>query len=144
MLKSFGVMIQRMIADAVAADLAKKMFGSLSSGGSGDGLIGGALKWAGTFFAADGGIAAYGKEVKLPRYAGGGVSNRAAIFGEAGPEAAVPLPDGRSIPVTMKGGGGHTVNVYVSGNNNAPDVRRATGQGAREALGLLSGARRYA
>ena len=31
----------------------------------------------------------------------GGVSNIPAIFGEAGPEAAVPLPDGRSIPVTF-------------------------------------------
>lgn len=34
-------------------------------------------------------------------YAKGGVANRPSLFGEAGPEAAVPLPDGRSIPVTM-------------------------------------------
>ncbi len=32
----------------------------------------------------------------------GGVSRSAAIFGEAGPEAAVPLPDGRSIPVKFQ------------------------------------------
>lgn len=32
----------------------------------------------------------------------GGVSRTPAIFGEKGPEAAVPLPDGRTIPVTMK------------------------------------------
>jgi hypothetical protein len=32
----------------------------------------------------------------------GGISNKPAIFGEKGPEAAVPLPDGRSIPVTLK------------------------------------------
>jgi TP901 family phage tail tape measure protein len=37
----------------------------------------------------------------LKRYAKGGVSNVPAIFGEAGAEAAVPLPDGRSIPVTF-------------------------------------------
>jgi tape measure domain-containing protein len=37
----------------------------------------------------------------LKKYAKGGVSNTAAIFGEAGPEAAVPLPDGRTIPVTL-------------------------------------------
>lgn len=39
-------------------------------------------------------------------YAGGGVSSSPAIFGEAGPEAAVPLPDGRTIPVTIRGGSG--------------------------------------
>jgi len=38
-------------------------------------------------------------------FASGGISHRAAIFGEAGPEAAVPLPDGRTIPVTISGGG---------------------------------------
>lgn len=144
MLKSFGQTIQRMIADAVAADLAKKLFGDLVKGGSGSGVAGGLLSGIGKIFGfADGGIAAYGKPVDLPRFAAGGVSNSAAIFGEAGPEAAVPLPDGRSIPVTMKGGG-NTIIVNVSGNNNAPDVRRAAGQGAREALGLLSGAQRYA
>lgn len=37
-------------------------------------------------------------------FARGGISNQPAIFGEAGPEAAVPLPDGRTIPVTLKGG----------------------------------------
>jgi tape measure domain-containing protein len=34
-------------------------------------------------------------------YANGGIANQASIFGEAGAEAAVPLPDGRSIPVTL-------------------------------------------
>lgn len=38
-------------------------------------------------------------------FANGGVTNKPAIFGEAGPEAAVPLPDGRHIPVKMMGGG---------------------------------------
>jgi hypothetical protein len=36
-------------------------------------------------------------------YSRGGISNRPAIFGEKGPEAAVPLPDGRTIPVSFKG-----------------------------------------
>lgn len=38
---------------------------------------------------------------QLKTFAKGGVSNQPAIFGEAGPEAAVPLPDGRSIPVML-------------------------------------------
>ncbi len=48
-------------------------------------------------------------------FASGGVTNKPAIFGEAGPEAAVPLPDGRHIPVKMMGGaGGSSQNVNVT------------------------------
>jgi hypothetical protein len=39
-------------------------------------------------------------------YAKGGIADDPtghSIFGEAGPEAAVPLPDGRTIPVTLYG-----------------------------------------
>jgi hypothetical protein len=39
----------------------------------------------------------------LTGFSRGGISNRPAIFGEKGPEAAVPLPDGRTIPVSFKG-----------------------------------------
>ena len=38
----------------------------------------------------------------LGAYASGGITNRPSIFGDAGWEAAVPLPDGRTIPVTLK------------------------------------------
>jgi hypothetical protein len=37
----------------------------------------------------------------LPMKASGGITNQPSIFGEAGWEAAVPLPDGRTIPVTL-------------------------------------------
>lgn len=43
-------------------------------------------------------------------YAYGGVANQPSIFGEAGPEAAVPLRNGK-IPVEIKGGGGTVVNM---------------------------------
>lgn len=53
-------------------------------------------------------------------FAAGGISNGPAIFGESGPEAAVPLPDGRTIPVTLTGGGGYidvrVVNEVRNGN----------------------------
>jgi hypothetical protein len=39
--------------------------------------------------------------VSRRRYATGGIATEASIFGEAGPEAAVPLPDGRRIPVVI-------------------------------------------
>ena len=56
-------------------------------------------------------------------YANGGpiVSGpHVALIGEGKHnEAVVPLPDGRSIPVTMNGGGGTSVNISI----NAVDAR---------------------
>jgi hypothetical protein len=41
-------------------------------------------------------------ETGLAAFANGGIADQASIFAEAGPEAAVPLPDGRTIPVTLR------------------------------------------
>jgi hypothetical protein len=41
------------------------------------------------------------KESNLKKFAFGGITDQPAIFGEQGIEAAVPLPDGRTIPVTL-------------------------------------------
>jgi tape measure domain-containing protein len=41
------------------------------------------------------------KDTGLVKFAKGGIATEPAIFGEAGPEAAVPLPDGRRIPVVI-------------------------------------------
>ena len=54
---------------------------------------------------ADGGIMTQDGPMPLKRYAYGGIANspQLAMFGEGSkPEAYVPLPDGRSIPVTMR------------------------------------------
>lgn len=45
--------------------------------------------------------AATGDHVHIEGFKNGGIANRPSIFGEDGYEAAVPLPDGRSIPVSM-------------------------------------------
>jgi len=88
-------------------------------GGGGGGLFGGLFK---IFGFANGGIAANGKPLK--RFARGGVARSASIFGEAGPEAAVPLPDGRRIPVDLRmpergaGSQGVHVTVGVSADNS--------------------------
>ncbi|MFG1330254.1 hypothetical protein V5F41_03265 [Xanthobacter autotrophicus] len=72
-------------------------------GNGGGGLIGTAVKGAGSVFGfAEGGVMTPQGPRKLQRFASGGVSRNAAIFGEAGPEAAVPLPDGRRIPVDLR------------------------------------------
>ena len=58
-------------------------------------------------------------------YASGGISDGPSIFGESGPEAAVPLPDGRSIPVSLKGGGGaitNNISVTVPANAGGGNV----------------------
>ena len=77
------------------------MFGSAASGGKAGGLIGALFS---AFGFAEGGVMTAQGPRRLKRYANGGVSRTAAIFGEAGPEAAVPLPDGRRIPVDLRGG----------------------------------------
>lgn len=94
--------------------------GPLAGIGGGGGLFGGLFK---IFGFATGGIASGGKPMKT--FAGGGISRSAAVFGEAGPEAAVPLPDGRRIPVdlrmpTRQGGqsGGTHVTFGVAADNN--------------------------
>jgi hypothetical protein len=53
----------------------------------------------------------------LKRYGVGGIANspQLAIYGEGRmPEAYVPLPDGRRIPVAMQGGSIGTTNVIVN------------------------------
>lgn len=60
----------------------------------------------GLFGFADGGVMTSAGPLPLRRYATGGIANtpQIAMFGEGRtPEAYVPLPDGRSIPVKMQG-----------------------------------------
>lgn len=86
---------------------------------------------------ADGGVMTADGPLSLPlrSYASGGIANspQLAVFGEGSrPEAYVPLPDGRTIPVTMSGGAagaaagamgaGHVFNISV----NVSDAGAAT------------------
>ena len=82
----------------------------------GDGLSG----MAGALGFSDGGVA------------NGPTSGYPAIL--HGTEAVVPLPDGRSIPVSIKGdvgsGGGSTnnINISVSGSGNAREIAKAVSE----------------
>lgn len=73
-----------------------------------------------------GGIMTSRGPLRLNRYASGGVARGAqmAIFGEgSGPEAYVPLPDGRAIPVNIngaRGGATHVVAPNITIHNNIP------------------------
>lgn len=82
--------------------IAQQAFQALFGNGTG-GLIGGAIGSVLGF--ADGGVMTSRGSVPLRRYAGGGVARtpQLAMFGEgSGAEAYVPLPDGRSIPVSLR------------------------------------------
>ena len=39
----------------------------------------------------------------LPAFAGGGITSGLSFAGESGPEAVIPLPDGRTVPVRIQG-----------------------------------------
>jgi len=116
---------------------------------------------------ADGGVMTSAGPMGLKTYASGGIANspQLALFGEGSrPEAYVPLPDGRSIPVTMSGvwgsggAGGDVFNISVSLTDSGAssrgddpggrDLGRAIASAVRQELlaqkragGLLDGRR---
>ena len=81
---------------------------------------------------ASGGIMTGDGPMPLKKYANGGIANspQLAMFGEGSmPEAYVPLPDGRRIPVAMQGGGGGATTVNVSVDAKGTQVQGNAGQG---------------
>ena len=82
-------------------------------------------------FANGGVMTAFGK-APLRKYANGGIAYKPqlALFGEGSrPEAYVPLPDGRTIPVTIKGAGGSTsdVTINITVHENGGESRHQNG-----------------
>lgn len=143
-------MIQSMIADLIKLQLEKSIFSPLASLGSsllGSLAGGGASVYAGQAVGpfqpgstvagafADGGIMTSRGPVQLRKYQSGGIASgpQLAMYGEgSGPEAYVPLPDGRSIPVSMRGGSGDThmtMNLHLGGgtdsNSDGPNQSKA-------------------
>jgi hypothetical protein len=92
-------MIRQSITAPLAGALQNGLGGILGGGGTGGGL--GLLGFLGF---ADGGVMTAHGALPLNRYASGGVAfgPQLALYGEGRkPEAYVPLPDGRSIPVSV-------------------------------------------
>lgn len=123
MFRSVGEAFIKMAADIIAKQLImvalNQLLGLFGGGGfsfSGAGPVSGAsvfgggqaafnpAAFTGGFSFANGGVMSNVGPLPLKRYAAGGVANspQMAVFGERGPEAYVPLPDGRNIPVKMK------------------------------------------
>jgi tape measure domain-containing protein len=81
---------------------------------------------------ANGGIMTPFGAVALRKYAKGGIANfpQLALYGEGKmPEAYVPLPDGRTIPVTLSGGssGDPTVIMNIVVNNDGTESANTSG-----------------
>jgi len=119
----------RNVAKTIFNTLVTQQLASFFTGlvGGGFGLGGGG---GGAKLFAKGGI------INSPQFIGlaGGIP---AIGGESGPEAVVPLPDGRRIPVQMRGGGGGgnvVVNMTVV-TPNSDSFRRSE----RQVTSALSG-----
>lgn len=131
MLQSWGKMLQRMIAEAVAADLANRI-GAWGKGASGaGGALGAIAGIAGSIFGG-------------PRASGGPVqAGKTYLVGERGPELVRMGGSGHVVPNHKLGG--QTINLTVNVASGTPqEVRRAAGAGAREALGAFAMAQRYA
>jgi lambda family phage tail tape measure protein len=111
--------IRIQIRQSITAPLANYANSAFSSAGAGI---------ASAFGFAEGGVMTSAGPLPLRRYDSGGVADspQLAMFGEgSGPEAFVPLPDGRRIPVAMSGRGGHTFNIDARGADSAAIGRLA-------------------
>lgn len=105
------------------------IFSGLAGGAASGGTVGGgtgtgSYSLGNSYAFANGGIMTHLGSVPLKTYARGGIANspQLAMFGEGStPEAYVPLPDGRRIPVAMSGqsaGANTQVSVVVNMNGD--------------------------
>ena len=102
------------------ADFFEKLFGGISSG----------VEKVTGFFATSKTVDIAARVESMPRFARGGFADRPSVFGEAGPEAAIPLKPGnrRSLGLLNKtaqalGAGGQGVVIHyspvINGSNRA-------------------------
>jgi len=167
MAQKFGQTIQRMIADAAAAQLTRLLFGDLldakgggGSGGLGNGWIGQAANWAtsfdwGSLISAfgfhEGGAVQPGQQTfnRLVPSSAFANARRYHAGGFAGDEVPAILKKGERVLTPeqqMRAAGAMTLNqtIYADGNTDKAQVRRSAAAGARAALSAVNGAQRYA
>ena len=150
---SFGKTVQKMIAQAASAQLMNALFGDMGKTGNIGGLVGSGLDWLkGTDFIKsfgfhDGGTVGAGDHSftrmvpaslfnNAPRYHSGGI---------VGDEVPAILKKGERVLTKeqQQGMGGSVVININSSNGDPAEIRRAAAAGARTALGVMNGARRY-
>lgn len=132
-----GAALKRFAVDAVDSlrriavqQLALQVFGSIFGAATGGGTAvggGGSTASGGQLPTTNVGGYEYMNTNPYRSFAEGGVASTPSIFGERGPEAAVPLSRGRSIPVELRGksaGGGQVhIHHHHTWNVNALDPR---------------------
>lgn len=127
-LKSFGDMIIQLTAQAVAADLAGKIFGS-AGGGTGSGWVGAAMSLFGMGSGrAMGGPVAAGTAYKINE-------------NTPNSEWFVPSQNGKVVPANQMGGGGITNNFHIDAPRGSVSMETQT-QIANRMAGALATARR--
>lgn len=122
---SFTKLLQRMVAESLATDITRALFGK-AGGGGGSGLLGDALSTLGTFFGF-GGAKAGGGDV---------MASRAYLVGEQGPEMFVPRTMGVVLPSSQTQSSGRSVTV-----NNSFTVTGAVDRRTQEQLAADVGRR---
>lgn len=147
MLVAFGTAVRRMIADAVAADLAKRLFGDL--GGKGGGGIGGLFGMLAGIFKGDS-VGAQGYQlpdsgIGAPVYGGDLPSfDVGTDFVPRDMVAKVHYGE-QIVPANENRKKGDTYNVSVVVPQGSPiETRRAAGAGLRDGLAAIGKAQRYA
>lgn len=130
---SFSDMVDSMLADMARMVVQKNVTGPLAAAV-------GSFDWGSMFGFANGGVMTGAGPLPLRTYSAGGIANspQLALFGEGRMnEAYVPLPDGRSIPVTMSGGGGvQSVRVEIR-NEGSQKMRVAEAQPRFDVDGMV-------
>jgi tape measure domain-containing protein len=152
MLQNFGTMLQRMVAEAVAADLASRIMGPTGNGKGG--WIDLAFTAASAYFG--GGVSTGSGPANIsrggsfsPSFEGGGYTGKGSRVGGVDGRGGFPavLHPNETVVDHSKGqkSSGQVINLTVNVASGTPsEVRRAAGAGAREALGAFSSAQRYA
>jgi hypothetical protein len=136
MLAGFGQMLQRMVAEAAAAQLMDEIFGAVGSGAGGEGRDGGLLaagfnSLSGLF----GGARAVGGPVEAGKLYEVGENNMAEMFVSNGRQYLIP---GNSGSVKTGGAGNSTTQVFNIQTPDANSFRASQRQIARRAKQQMS------
>ena len=141
--KNVALSVLKQLSQMITQALVFKLLMGTSFGSSimgGLGSIGGSIPVTGR----NGGVFSAGK--KVGGYADGGIAKGSTSGYPAvlhGTEAVVPLPDGKSIPVSMNGSGQNnnvTVNVSMDGQGGSSSDSSSNGQQGADIGKLIAGA----
>lgn len=132
------------IRQQVLAPLVGAIGGAFSGAatGTGSGYGGGFESGGTTYYSANGNIMTKDGPLPLKKYGRGGIatSPQVSIFGEGSrPEAYVPLPDGRRIPVAMQGNNANGSNVVVNVNMTSGEVDAQSSEMRGKNIGVMLG-----